>query len=46
VVLVILVPLGIVGTVAAILATPLILIAILLPIFLIFYGLYHLIKNS
>jgi hypothetical protein len=46
VVLVVLVPLGIIGAVAAILATPLLLIAILLPIVLIFYGLYHLIRNS
>jgi len=46
VVLAVLLPLGIIGAVAGLLAVPLIILAFLLPVFLILYGIYLLINRS
>jgi hypothetical protein len=46
VVLVILLPLGIIGAIAGFLAVPFMIIVILLPVFLIGYGIFHLINRS
>jgi len=45
VVLAILLPLGIVGAVAGLLLAPLVILAFLLPVFMIFYGIYILINR-
>ena len=46
VVLIVLVPVGIVGALAGLLAVPLIVVVLLLPFFLILYGIYLLINRS
>ena len=46
VVFAVLLPLGVVGVIAGLLVTPLVLLVILLPFFLIIYGIYLLVNRS